>query len=183
MDYSVRFEHWRRLDSLTIGELVWMMRNIDPRLVDELPEWADSDVDDEIQMLIAAAHAGTIAISSLSGDTRPCLHTQVIRNERLCGWLRGKGWNRVADGLSTLQPQTSGVTANLPLSRHTAQERAILAEIRRQGFDPRALPQAEPGKPGVKASVKGALGNVGLWAGTTVFSKAWDRLRASSEIA
>lgn len=57
------------------------------------------------------------------------------------------------------------------------QEVAILAEIKKLGFDPMALPKNPPGKAGIKAAVRKALEKSPLFKGSTVFKKAWGRLR------
>lgn len=57
------------------------------------------------------------------------------------------------------------------------QEVAILTEIKKLGIDPMALPRNPRGISGVKADVRAALKNSQLFAGSTVFNKAWDRLR------
>ena len=61
-------------------------------------------------------------------------------------------------------------------------ESLILKKIVQLGHDPQDLPKAEPGKAGVKNKVKKSLGKKGIWAGSTVFDKAWERLRANGEI-
>lgn len=70
-----------------------------------------------------------------------------------------------------------------PMQRFAAQDAAILAAIREIGRDPLALPVNEQGKPGVKAEIRDALDGKGLFAGTTVFDKAWERLRQQGDIA
>ena len=69
-----------------------------------------------------------------------------------------------------------------PVQRFVAQDAAIIAEIVRQEYDPMKLPKHKPGKPGVKAAVRAALGNTGIWSGTTIFDKAWERLIKNGEI-
>jgi hypothetical protein len=63
------------------------------------------------------------------------------------------------------------------------QEKIILDEIKHLGHDPKHLPENMPGKRGVKAEVNNALKGNALFAGTTVFEKAWDRLRKEGAIA
>lgn len=70
-----------------------------------------------------------------------------------------------------------------PKQRSQVQDEEILALLRTRGYDPLALPPYAPGKSGVKAEIKAALGNKGMWAGKTVFSKAWDRLTKNKDIA
>lgn len=80
---------------------------------------------------------------------------------------------------------TSATAPNVPkpVQRSFAQDAAILAALKKLGYMPASLPKRQPGKPWVKSAVKSALGNKGIWAPTTVFDKAWDRLRTSGAIA
>lgn len=67
-----------------------------------------------------------------------------------------------------------------PLSKQAAQEAAILAEIERQGVQPRALPKPPVGKSGVKAAVRDVVTKEkGLFQSRKVFDLAWERLRGS----
>ena len=182
-DYSVRYGYWRQFDSLTIWDIAWMQRGIDPRLEDELPDRMDLDLSHEVEVLVAAAYAGTVEVTASLDGAKLNMNTRVKRNARLFDWLREKGWDHVAIGLDTAMQSHSGVSTRTPFPRQAAQEAAILAEIARQGYDPLKLPVAAPGKPGVKASVKQALGNTGLWTSKKVFDKAWERLRAAGAIS
>lgn len=69
-----------------------------------------------------------------------------------------------------------------PKQRSQAQDLAILSALRLKGYDPSSLPPYKQGKPGVKAEIRAALGSNGLWAGTRVFDKAWERLLSNKEI-
>jgi hypothetical protein len=69
-----------------------------------------------------------------------------------------------------------------PVQRARAQDAAILGEIRKQGYDPQELPKNDPGKKGVKHLIRAAIGDGGMFTGTTVFNKAWERLTGNSEI-
>jgi hypothetical protein len=77
----------------------------------------------------------------------------------------------------------SGSYTKAPLQRSAAQDAAILAAIREAGCDPLALPVNETGKSGVKAKVRRAIANNTMFVGTTVFDKAWERLRRQGDIA
>ena len=70
-----------------------------------------------------------------------------------------------------------------PLQRSSAQDAMILTAIRKAGHNPLALPVNEPGKAGVKAEIRNALRNEKLLTGSTVFDKAWERLRKQGDIA
>lgn len=65
-----------------------------------------------------------------------------------------------------------------PLQRQRHQEAEILRVLRELGHQPKALPKNVPGKPGVKAEVRGRLSFT-----VKVFNKAWERLSDGKEIA
>lgn len=69
-----------------------------------------------------------------------------------------------------------------PVQRLQAQDLAILTCLKDAGYDPKALPKNNPGKPGVKAETYATIGRKGMWAGRTVFKKAWERLTANGDI-
>lgn len=71
---------------------------------------------------------------------------------------------------------------NKPLSKAAAQDAEILNVIRKLGYEPQKLSKNLPGKKGVKAEVRRAVGKKGMWVGTTVFNKAWERLTANKDI-
>ena len=64
-----------------------------------------------------------------------------------------------------------------PLGRQIFQEDEILRVIDELGFTPSKIPPREYGKPGIKAKIRGKLR-----FSTTVFDKAWERLRAEGRI-
>ena len=76
-----------------------------------------------------------------------------------------------------------GAAPAKPLQRNQAQSEAILHELKKQGYDPLALPKNPPGKPGVKAAVRKAIDGRGIFTGKTVFSKSWEHMRTAGEIA
>lgn len=70
-----------------------------------------------------------------------------------------------------------------PLQRGTAQDAAVIAALIQNGFNPKAVPENLPGKPGAKSAVHGFLSSDTNFAGrTTVFRKTWKRLIKSGEI-
>lgn len=82
-----------------------------------------------------------------------------------------------------VKPESAGRPNQVPpRQRQTVQEDAILDKLEELGYDPLALPIPQAGKSGAKSKVKQALGKEGVWAGRTVFPKAWDRLRAEGRI-
>lgn len=67
--------------------------------------------------------------------------------------------------------------------RQRDQEEAIVAEIKRIGYDPLGYPDNEPGRCGVKSEVWAALRVNELFKNQGVFEKAWQRARNSGDIA
>ena len=59
----------------------------------------------------------------------------------------------------------------------------ILEKIVELRYNPQKLPKQEAGHAGVKKLVRNSLGTQGIWAGTTVFDKAWEMLRRDGQIA
>jgi len=72
-----------------------------------------------------------------------------------------------------------------PVQRSAAQDQAILAAIERQHLNVLALPKPRPGKAGVKAATRASLEGVNplFPKDSTVFDKAWERLRRNGDIA
>lgn len=77
----------------------------------------------------------------------------------------------------------SSAEAPKPRTRLRDQEKAILAGISDLGYDPKQLPKNSPGKDGVKKQVRVRLAENSLFEGTTVFDRAWERLRKDGDIA
>jgi hypothetical protein len=94
---------------------------------------------------------------------------------------------RMADKVPTPEPSAPPVVVDKaaqvrPLQRTAAQDNAIICEIKKQGYDPLALPKNQNGKPGVKAIIRAALSDNELFVGSTIFDKAWIRLAARADI-
>lgn len=166
-----------------------MMHNVDPNRIDDVFDCSGYglDLSDEIQLLISAALVGDITAFPQPGKL-PDNETEVSR-ESLDPWLRPQRYGVLANKLRTAVKKSPrpkalpNLPAPSPVSRFSAQEAAILAEIKRLGHDPFDLPRNPPGKRGIKAEVKDALGGSGVWSYKTAFKKAWDRLRADKRIA
>ena len=87
-----------------------------------------------------------------------------------------------ADQSTESTPLSSKGAKKKPRTRMDDQEDAILAEIRRQDFDPKAFPPFSYDHPGAKAAVRQSLDGSPLFKGSTVFEKAWGRLRKKRHI-
>lgn len=62
------------------------------------------------------------------------------------------------------------------------QETTIMSWLRENGYDPKNLPKVKNGSPTAKAHARAALKGNGLFAGSTTFEKAWERLRGFEDI-
>jgi len=83
-------------------------------------------------------------------------------------------------------PETSTIEPDekpRPRQKLRDQEKAILGAITRLGHDPKNIPKNIKNQSGVKAIVRGLLKNNPIFEGSTVFDKAWERLRKFGEIA
>lgn len=91
----------------------------------------------------------------------------------------------VIEGAGDTLAPSLGVAPTPPMPRHQAQEAAILQWLRTQGIDPVALPKMVPGKGGgIKSRASEAMLDLkSVFSSALVFTKAWERLRASGEIA
>jgi len=78
---------------------------------------------------------------------------------------------------------TEGKKAVKTRRRQLDQVEAIVAEIRRQGFEPLDIPKIEPGKRGLKAQVSTALQKTPLFGSVKVFDNAWERALKGRDIA
>lgn len=96
--------------------------------------------------------------------------------ENLDKWLEATGFHF----RWPTSPTTFAIEA---VSRSAAQDRAIIAKLQELGFNPLSLPPYGPKSPGAKSDVRKALGTKGMWAGSRVFDKAWERLMTAGEIA
>ena len=70
-----------------------------------------------------------------------------------------------------------GISPAKDKPRQRSQETEILRVIRELKYDPKALPRMAPGKPWVKSQAR-----TRLKYSSTVFDKAWERLRSQGEI-
>jgi hypothetical protein len=85
---------------------------------------------------------------------------------------------------ATQENEVAASEGEKPIQRFAAQETAILNAIKTQGYVALSLPKNEPGMGGVKKLIRDATASNGLFlSGSTVFNKAWERLRKSGEIA
>lgn len=62
------------------------------------------------------------------------------------------------------------------VSKARQQENAILDAIKKLGYNPKKLPELQPGKAGVKSAVRQLVQHPPLFISVKVFDTAWDRL-------
>jgi hypothetical protein len=77
----------------------------------------------------------------------------------------------------SVPPSTEGTEQKVVRDKGIRQQDSILDEIRRQGFEPQALPGYSFGKRGVKSAIRRELKDSPLFKAKTAFKNAWDRLR------
>jgi hypothetical protein len=141
-----------------------------------------------IQQMLAAFRGGNLPIRNTGDKLQPLDKDEVRSYVNLVTigdvnkWLEENGSpHRIPESPApSISDESSEVR---PVQRSKAQEDAILAKIQTNGHDPLKLVKNQPGKPGVKAEIRTALGSSGMWAGQTVFNKAWERLLRNGTIA
>lgn len=124
-----------------------------------------------------AIERAAISVTTISGRrmlSHPDIHT----------WCTQHSYFWPLDSSTAPQTDASEVVpeigvATKPLQRQAYQEQEILRVLAELGHDPQKLPVSPAGQPGVKAEVRSTLN----WQGSTVFDKAWERLRGRKEIA
>lgn len=102
----------------------------------------------------------------------------------LVEFLEGKIGHNLTPSPAPVPPAAPVGAVGRPLQRTAAQDNAIICEIKKQGYDPLALPKNPTGKPGVKAIIRTALSGNKLFGSlsSTIFNKAWERLAARDDI-
>ncbi|PTQ79769.1 hypothetical protein [Nitrosomonas ureae] len=107
-------------------------------------------------------------------------------------WVRKKYGRSIIFPAATLESILSltGISTNednnqkpKKQSKLHEQEETILAQIEKLGLDPKTLPPNDSGKKGIKSNVRELLKDDELFAGKSVFNKAWERLSESKLIA
>ena len=81
-------------------------------------------------------------------------------------------------------PADSKPTAIKPVQRAAAQNAAIIEAIRAKNIEPKKIPKAPSGKPGLKAEIRKDIlqTHKDIFSSNGVFNDAWQRLRSSREI-
>ena len=103
----------------------------------------------------------------------------MVKVSEFIAWAKDKGWEMPID-FSSASGSTEVPMADAPRLR--GQEQAILSKLVELSYNPKALPKNSPGKSGVPAICKKALSDSPLFAGTTTFDKAWERLSKFDDI-
>ncbi len=149
------------------------------------------------EALLVAANDGGLPVNDKSSKTRINLGSvQLIKNRienSTCvavadfqTYAKTLGVNVSFAELSnaTQENEVAASKGENPIQRFTAQETAILNTIKTKGYEALSLPKNIRGKDGVKKLIRDATASNGLFPSrSTVFDKAWERLRKSGEIA
>lgn len=191
-EYLEAFNH----DAESRGWWAGLVPQRDPNVAERI-SWVIA-ADEHRKLLRQALMDGTIQARMAgtnvpSGPTSVALDRLVLTREgfaKFAGLLAIQVVNEPTPVLDV--PQSAAVTNDdpkapdtnpKPIARFAAQEKAILAEIRARGLNPRALPKWKYGEPGIKTEIAAALKGSSLFVGPRIFPKAWERLRDSGEIA
>ncbi|MFY9182678.1 MAG: hypothetical protein WBK09_03275 [Limnohabitans sp.] len=129
---------------------------------------------------LAAAGAGDVRFMTWLRTPMADFDRQHFAPDVLARWVQEVGASSLYPFAG---PLAQSINTPKPMQRQRAQELAILEAIRQAGHDPLRLPMNKSGKPEIKAQVRKALNDDPMFAGTTVFKKAWERLSASGDIA
>jgi hypothetical protein len=149
------------------------------------------------EALLSAAQNGDLPVKDKSSKTRINLGSVQLSKNRIENstcvtitdfqtYAKTLGVNVSVAELSnaTQENEVAASEGEKPIQRFAAQETAILNAIKTQGYVALSLPKNEPGMGGVKKLIRDATASNGLFlSGSTVFNKAWERLRKSGEIA
>ena len=110
----------------------------------------------------------------------PYLTPLGVRPDEVNEWLKTTHWDFIWD---VVGPEAASTDVQLkPIQRQQAQEDTILNCLKGMGVDPFNFPQNQAGKKGGKADVRKKLEGNPLFIGTSIFDKAWERLRRNGNI-
>lgn len=192
-DPGPTWRKWLNMPEVELWQAVALSCNIEPPAY--YPEGLGGDFDERMDIalahLVPAGLLNHVAVNSRRHTSKVAL-ADIARLAKSCQWQVPAEFPKaeaslipapvVAESASGgVQPDRPGPAK--PLQRTAAQDSAILCEIKKQGYDPIALPKNIPGKPGAKAAIRAALSENSLFTGGTVFDKAWERLTAHADIA
>ena len=172
------------------GPDLWTLENAAAAIAEQ-EQWHDGARGSLENALLEAASSRALVVRhphtdlpKTDGDVRAFY--ELVTPSDVNAWLEKQGapyrWS-VARPEMKPEPQAATPAPAKPLQRGSAQDAMILTAIRKAGHNPLALPVNEPGKAGVKAEIRNALRNEKLLTGSTVFDKAWERLRKQGDIA
>lgn len=194
---SPDFAFWRKRPTLKIWCVAVMMQGVDPYCMSDVTDKNGDalDLSEEMQLLISASLVGEITAYPTPGHL-PDNETEVA-TASLDNCLRSRGYADLADALAAEHPKpqttvtshtvhialNSESSAIKPVSRSKAQENAILATLQELGHDPLQLPKNAPGKSGVKAQVANKVDKKLFPPSSTIFEKAWGRMRSEGVLA
>ena len=205
VDQPITLEHLENLDSLVFS-ITDHLESLRDEAIYKYDDAISADAPEDVRSSLLEAYGNTLSLieranlfiidineelnkkdsSSLTIDSTSNVDDDKIRItiKSLDQWAKKKyGIAVLEDGVLPVlnsSKQKTPKSADKPFQRQ--QERAILEMIGKLGEDPKNLPKNPPGKPGIKAKVRKTLINETLFAGSTVFDKAWGRLRDDEDI-
>ncbi|MDO9273348.1 MAG: hypothetical protein Q7T94_10065 [Rugosibacter sp.] len=137
------------------------------------------DIDDEIRR----GEESELIIDRQATESTGSAHITIRSLDK---WAREKYGKQIlgssSSGMSSAAKAATVTKTPPKRQKLRAQEDAILEKIRQLQHQPDALPKNESGKLGIKSAVRAELNNNPLFSGSTVFDKAWERLRGFGQI-
>lgn len=189
--------YWLSMDGWTAWETALLLCNINPLLLEEWRNISGRKLEVSIPLELLPKRDLIVRAFEAKVLTTPAAPSAVI------AWAMGKGlrlpalldgmvceggkWVKLGTPQAPEVPQeliatkVPATVAALPKQR--AQEARILELLKAQGYEPLALAQRKPGKPGPKAEIRTLALNEPAMFTPKTFDTAWQRLRDANEIA
>ena len=141
---------------------------------------ADAENRHKTFLFDAVARGGVAVDHARIPTTEPC--GAIVMLTSFTAYAKQFGVTVRVDADPSSTPPESG-TGKKPIQRLPIQEEEIIAMLKTLGYDPLKLPKPRTGTVGVKSKIRNAVGTKGIWAGSTVFDKAWERLARNADIS
>jgi len=187
-----QFQEYREAFESMENKPEWALQANFENLRDEAKAKKAKIRSDHAELIDAAIKNGTLpALTDTRTKADKLWLGVTVSIEDACSYLKPLGFELKEGDALLVTGYSAGPSATQggalpagpsPFQRAAAQDSAILAEIAKRGYNPLALPKNKPGKAGVKAEIREALGNDGIWAGSTIFKRAWERLTGNGDI-
>ena len=174
---AIDWKYWARLAKWSASEAARLMCALDPDIFESLD--AKPNNNDSTGPALKAKKIQRLAEREELSIATP---------QQWLDWADRHGL-QIHDGLrievEAVADKEAGATqvGQVPVQRAVAQDIAILAEIKRQGYEPSALPKNTLGKAGIKSAVWKVLkSKAETFVSKKVFDTAWQRLRDGNEL-